>query len=438
MSSDLAIKIDSISKAYEIYEKPIDRLKQMIWRGRKKFYKEFNALDNISFEIKKGETVAIVGSNGAGKSTLLQVICGTLTPTSGEVKVNGRVAALLELGAGFNPEFTGRENVFMSAAILGLEKYEIEARFEKIAAFADIGEFIDHPVKTYSSGMYVRLAFAVIAHVDADILVIDEALAVGDAIFTQKCMRYIRAFQSHGTLLFVSHDMGSVLNLCKTAVWLDSGRVKQISAAKIVADEYLRYTLEKVSDEDVSLVPVVPDVVSNEVESNGQVLIEGESSVTIKDNLLNSSGWETGEAKVIEVSLKNMQSGVEKVFAGGEKVCMTVKAKAFNTLDQPILGFIVKDRLGQVLFGENTFQITSAAPLVISEGESFYAEFIFDLPLLPNGQYMVLASVANGGLYDNVQHHYLHDALVINISSGKNRWGLVGIPFEKVSLSKCK
>jgi len=226
MSSDIAIKVENLSKCYHIYDQPHDRLKQIVLPRLggfvgltpKQYYQEFWALRDVSFEVKKGETVGIIGRNGSGKSTLLQMICGTLNPTSGSIQTQGRIAALLELGSGFNPEFTGRENVYMNGAVLGLSREEIDARFDAIAAFADIGQFIEQPVKTYSSGMMVRLAFAVIAHVDADILVIDEALAVGDAFFTQKCMRFLRAFMKTGTVLFVSHDTGSVRNLCARAI----------------------------------------------------------------------------------------------------------------------------------------------------------------------------------------------------------------------------
>ncbi len=438
MYSDVAIRVDGVSKFYEIYDKPIDRLKQSIWRGRKQFYKTFGALDNVSFEVKRGETVGIVGRNGAGKSTLLQLICGTLTPSTGEIKVNGKVAALLELGAGFNPEFTGRENVYMSAAILGLSQFEIENRFDKIADFADIGEFIEQPVKTYSSGMYVRLAFAVIAHVDADILIIDEALAVGDAIFTQKCMRFIRSFQKNGTLLFVSHDMGSVLNLCKSAVWLEGGRVRQIAASKKIADAYLKYTLQEVYEDEAYLneIESIDSSDETDVESMDEVHDE-ETQLSVINNLFKATGWATGAAEIINVSLERVASGGAAAFAGGEKVRMTVRAKAHEALDKPILGFIVKDRLGQDLFGENTLPYTDNIDVKVSAGEEFYAQFVFNLPMLPNGQYIVVASVANGDLYDNIQHHYLHDALIINVSSNKTRWGLVGIPFEKVVLKNC-
>lgn len=207
MSSEIAIKAQGLGKSYLIYAKPQDRLKQMILRWRK-YYQEYWAVQNVDLTIRRGEAVGIIGRNGSGKSTLLQMIAGTLQPNSGGLSVEGRVAPLLELGAGFNPEFTGRENVRLAAAILGLTASEIHERQDAIIDFAGIGDFVDQPVKTYSSGMFARLAFAVAAHVDADILIIDEILAVGDAAFTQKCMRFIRQFKEKGTLLFVSHDAG--------------------------------------------------------------------------------------------------------------------------------------------------------------------------------------------------------------------------------------
>ena len=206
MSFDFAIRTRNLGKCYQIYEKPVDRLKQSFWRWRKQFYREFWALKDVSLDIKKGETLGIVGSNGSGKSTLLQLICNILTPTIGEIEVKGKIAALLELGAGFNLEFTGRENININAAITGLTSEEIDACYDKIVKFADIGDFIDQPVKTYSSGMYVRLAFAIAINVSPDILLIDEALAVGDARFRQKCMAKIKEFCTKGTVIFVSHD----------------------------------------------------------------------------------------------------------------------------------------------------------------------------------------------------------------------------------------
>lgn len=237
MSCETAIRVAGLGKCYHIYRSPQDRLKQFLWRGRRKFFREFWALRDVSFEIRRGEVVGIIGRNGSGKSTLLQLVCGTLSPSCGEVTVTGRVAALLELGAGFNPEFTGRENVFMSAAILGLGQREIEARFDEIVAFSEIGDFIDQPVKTYSSGMFVRLAFAVATSVDPDVLVIDEALSVGDGAFAYKSFNRIMQLRDAGkTILFCSHALFQVESLCERTLWLDRGVVvSDGSSAEVVA-----------------------------------------------------------------------------------------------------------------------------------------------------------------------------------------------------------
>ena len=253
MPATTAISVQNVSKAYRIWRDPAARLKAPFlkiiygilpfaskWQGRTtKYYNDFYALKNISFEVKTGEALAIIGRNGSGKSTLLQMIAGTLTPTEGTITVKGRVAALLELGSGFNPEFTGRENVYLNASVLGLTRPEIDIRYSQIAAFADIGDFIDQPVKTYSSGMTMRLAFAVIAHVDADILIVDEALAVGDVFFVQKCMRFIREFQKKGTLLLVTHDSASAQSLCQKAIWLHHGECRAQGTSKQITEDYL-------------------------------------------------------------------------------------------------------------------------------------------------------------------------------------------------------
>lgn len=248
-----AISVSNLSKRYEIYERPHDRLKQFLLPGLRRavgrepgqYFREFWALNDVSFEIGRGETVGIIGRNGSGKSTLLQMICGTLSPTHGSVRTRGRIAALLELGAGFNPEFTGRENVYLNGAILGLSHAEIAARFDDIEAFADIGEFIDQPVKTYSSGMYVRLAFAVSINVEPDILIIDEALSVGDARFQAKCMKRIKTIQEEGTtILFVSHDVTSVRTLCDRAIWIDAGRLRMDGDVFPVTGSFMEYLFD--------------------------------------------------------------------------------------------------------------------------------------------------------------------------------------------------
>ena len=245
--TDIAISVQNLSKCYQIYENPRDRLKQFVMprmhriagNKPKQYFSEFWALKDVSFEIKKGETVGIIGRNGSGKSTLLQMICGTLNPTSGSVQTNGRIAALLELGSGFNPEFTGRENVYMNAAVLGLGKDEIDARFDDIAAFADIGQFIEQPVKTYSSGMMVRLAFAVAINVDPEILIVDEALSVGDELFQRKCFSRIEAIRANGaTILFVSHSGSVIVELCDRAVLVDSGEKLAVGLPKQIVGRY--------------------------------------------------------------------------------------------------------------------------------------------------------------------------------------------------------
>ncbi|MFC4276063.1 ABC transporter ATP-binding protein [Achromobacter aloeverae] len=247
MSSEIAIRANNISKCYHVYHKPNERLKQlimprlhrMVGRPAKHYFSEFWALSDVSFEIRKGETVGIVGRNGSGKSTLLQIICGTLNPTSGSLSTRGRIAALLELGSGFNPEFTGRENVYMNGALLGMSAKEVDARYEDIIAFADIGDFVEQPVKTYSSGMVVRLAFAVAINADPEILVVDEALSVGDELFQRKCFARIEAIKKTGaTILFVSHSGGTVVELCDRAILMDKGEKLAVGTPKHIVALY--------------------------------------------------------------------------------------------------------------------------------------------------------------------------------------------------------
>lgn len=433
-----AIEVAGLCKSYRLYEKPEDRLKesihsrfnQLLGRPPARYCREFKALEDVSFEVRKGETVGIIGKNGSGKSTLLQIVSGTLSPTAGRVGVTGRVAALLELGSGFHPEFTGRENVYMNAALYGMETRDVDRKLGEIALFADIGEYLEQPVKSYSTGMMLRLAFAVIAQIDADILVIDEALAVGDAVFVQKCMRFIKAFQQEGTLLFVSHDLAAVQNLCDRAVWLERGRVKAFGATLEVTEAYLQSTLQEIYGDAQQLRSTEP---AEEADSPAPAL-DYQARIAPRDNLAAAKGWETGSAKLLKVSLEARDNASAKVLKGNEKVRMTIEAVAHAPMEAPILGFIVRDRLGQDLFGENTLPFTAEQPLRVGQGQVIRAAFDFRLPMLPNGEYVVMASVADGSLENNVQHHYLHDALVLTVSSSQVRWGLAGVPFERVSM----
>jgi lipopolysaccharide transport system ATP-binding protein len=438
--NDIAIKLDSVSKCFQIYEKPHHRLLQSFFRGKRQYFKEFWALKDISFEIKRGETVGIIGRNGAGKSTLLQIICGTLAETSGSVEVNGRVAALLELGAGFNPEFTGRENVYMSGSILGLSQEEIDKKYDEIVRFADIGEFIEQPVKTYSSGMYVRLAFAVIAHVDADILVIDEALAVGDAFFTQKCMRFLRKFKENGTLLFVSHDTASVVNFCDKAIWLDVGVTKLIGTAKKVTECYLKGLYEAKQGDSVNLASsqtIKPD--DSELEFGDQRLSIINNNPYRNDLEIfkfneNTESFGNNEVKIVDVWIYDKNGKPLSWVVGGESVTLAIKCHANSDVEKIIVGFFIKDRLGQTLFGDNTYLTYIDQPISIKANNYLIAKFSFNMPIFPVGNYSICAAVAEGNQNEHIQHHWLHDAIIFESHSSSVSTGLIGVPMKEISI----
>lgn len=284
-SDEIAISVQNLGKTYRLFGHPGDRIRQFLSLGIRKYHKEFTALNGVSFDIKKGETVGIIGRNGSGKSTLLQLICGILRPSTGTVKVNGRVSALLELGAGFNPEFTGRENVYFQGAVMGISKEEMDDRFEEIVAFADIGEFIDQPVRTYSSGMFVRLAFSAMVHVDADVLIIDEALAVGDAAFQRKCFDKLGSYfdGNDKLLLFVSHNIRQVERLCDKVVWLDRGKLIQLGDSRTVCNQYQERDYQIAHGQSVTnkLVPDQTD--SGEIEVHALYLgpVDGDTSDSV-------------------------------------------------------------------------------------------------------------------------------------------------------------
>lgn len=439
MSSDAVIQVNDVSKCYEIYEKPSDRLRQLIAGKRKKFYREFWALKGVSFEVNRGETIGIIGRNGSGKSTLLQLICGTLSPTSGEIRSTGRIAALLELGSGFNPEFTGRENIYLNASILGLTDQEIDDRYDAIVQFADIGDFIERPVKTYSSGMYVRLAFAVIAHVDADVLVVDEALAVGDAVFSQKCMRFLREFKKRGALLFVSHDSAAVMGLCERAVWLDKGVVRGIGSAKEVCESYLASTYEaaqgSASNQSSALAQQTQvdyyDARKDFVNSSSlrnDILISPFDPRAIK--------FGAGGVEIQSVLLLDSQNHPLSCMVGGEEVRLRIDFKTNQRIENALTGFLVKDRLGQALFGDNTYLSYLGKPQTYESGSYVRTEFVFRMPILPAGKYSLTVAVADGSQADQVQHQWIHDALIFESTSSSVCTGLVGIPMKSIVMSR--
>ena len=452
VSSNTVIQCTDLGKCYKVYDNPKARLKQALWRGRRQYFREFWALRHVNFEVKLGESLGIIGRNGSGKSTLLQLICGTLTPTEGSIQSKGRIAALLELGSGFNPEFTGIENVYLNASMLGLSREETEARMEDILAFADIGNFAYQPVKSYSSGMTVRLAFAVIAHVNADILVVDEALAVGDAVFTQRCMRFIRRIREQNCLLFVSHDAEAVKSLCSQALWLADGTTRSAGDCKQVSLSYLRYCQSASYGEELQLQALEGNS-PNRMEDNGETEqskssssyhLQGsmpgfnyESRGECEDNLSNANGWKTGDADLLEVKISKLTNNTsESIFEGGEEVEVSVRARANKAIQKPILGFIVKDRLGQDLFGENTlFMKNDNETRLALPGQEILGRFRLIMPMLPSGEYSMMASVADGDISENVQHHWVEDAVIIRVHTSRVRYGLVGAFIRDIDLS---
>lgn len=437
-AADIVIEAEGLGKAYAIFKRPQDRLKQMLVRGRHKYYDEYWALKDIALTVRRGETIGLIGRNGSGKSTFLQLLCGTLTPTTGRIAVHGRVAALLELGAGFNPEFTGRENVYLAASVLGLTNEQIHERYAAIAEFADIGDFIEQPVKLYSSGMYARLAFAVVAHVDADILIVDEILAVGDAAFTQKCIRFIHRFKEHGTLFFVSHDTGQVMNLCNRALWLDRGTLRASGPAKTICYEYLA-DLHNAQDTSGSFriggsrerAPTGPVQ-----DSRAELLKTSQHRNAIEVFDFNAEGDWFGQRgiSIVGVELLDAALGPMPTLEGGEEIVLQVVCRAEKPVFQPIVGFYIRDRLGQNLFGDNTYLSYRLDPVRVPEGQRFTARFRFQMPYLPSGDFSVTVAVAEGTQADHVQHHWIEDALFFKVLSSHVVQGLVGIPMLDIAV----
>ncbi|CAN5371554.1 ABC transporter ATP-binding protein [soil metagenome] len=440
LSDDLAIRARGLGKCFQIYEKPSHRLLQGLVGKRRTLYRDFWALRGIDIEVRRGETLGIVGRNGSGKSTLLQLIAGTLTPSTGEVMVRGRVAALLELGSGFNAEFTGRENVYLNASIFGLSRREIDERFDRIAAFADIGEFIEQPIRNYSSGMVMRLAFSVVAHVDADILIIDEALAVGDAFFTQKCMRFLREFKSTGTLLFVSHDGGSVTGLCDRAIWLDHGTMRAQGSPKAVMNDYLEAFIAVREGRDGN-VPAV----STPVREATRRIRDVRADVVDRSSLRNdievmafepSAGFGTGSAKIEEVVLTDADGRLLPMIVGGEAVTLEITAVALQSVRSPIIGFYFKDRLGQLLFGDNTHLGTDGESIELEAGQRVTARFGFDMPRLQQGEYFITAGIASGGFHQHVIQHWIHEALALTSQGQGMPVGIIGLPMHSIEIER--
>lgn len=441
MSSDTTpvVVAKDLAKSYTLYPRPSDRLAHLFMPWRK--YPSFDALKGVSFTVGRGETVGIIGQNGAGKSTLLQVVTGTITPSGGEVKVSGRVAALLELGAGFEPDFTGRENIMLNGTILGLSSRELKERTEEIIAFSELGPFIDRPVRTYSSGMFMRLAFSVAAHVDADLLIIDEALSVGDVRFTQKCLRFLKDFKQRGSILFVSHDLGSVTGLCDKAIWLDHGRVRAEGPAIKICEQYVGSLFEGAVAEtsaapaqNLPAQPVSGEIVLMDEEAPPRASRPGATSVSAFN--AEGSAFGSGGAAIIDAGLFSPADGHRLTqVVEGQEVDLKVLVKAEVTVERPIMGFYVKDRLGQFLLGDNSYWDTVPQP-AIPAGERLAFRFRFRWPALARGTYTLTVGFADGTMEHHIQRHWIHDAVIFEVLSSSARLAMVGVQLRRVLVDR--
>lgn len=476
---EFAVRIQGVTKTYGIWSSPKARLAHPVMtmaaqvvpfsglarsleRRTQRMYRDFHALHEVSLDIRKGESWGFIGVNGSGKSTLLKIVSGNLRPSSGQVEVDGKVA-ILDYGAGFNGEFTGRENVYMKASILGLTRRQIDTRFDSIAAFAEIGEFMEQPVKTYSSGMGARLGFAIMAHVDADIMITDEALAVGDAFFVQKCMAHIRSFLRNGTFLFVSHSVNDVVALCQKAVWLEHGQVRAIGSAKEVTEAYMSSVVLKQSNRyqgadapaaaGEAAAPAAPAEASLGQPELAR-LTHAHVPRVVRDprlEYLNCSPWRNdievpafdmdaggygvGGARIEDVTFTDHDGAVLPWIIGAEVVHLKIDIRAERDLQSPIVGFQVRDRLGQTLFADNTYLITRERPFAVRAGEVFRADFEFQMPLLPAGDYVIRAATALGVEQDNAMMHCLDNALLLRSTTSGARHGLVGVPMFRIQVS---
>jgi lipopolysaccharide transport system ATP-binding protein len=447
-SDDYAIRVENLSKYYAIYSQPQDRLKQSIIPRLqqlagitpKKYFHEFWALKNVSFEVNRGETMGIIGRNGSGKSTLLQLICGTLSPTTGNVYTNGRVAALLELGSGFNPEFSGRENVYLNGALLGMSHEEIDSSFDDIAAFADIGEFIEQPVKMYSSGMFVRLAFAINIMSQPDILIVDEALSVGDINFQAKCMTAMKRRQDAGmTILFVSHDIGTVRSLCSRGIYLEHGEVKALGKASFVTDNYLRVMREEMNAEQAKKTEVKKVTrLENKFPDQSAIAAENSESSTdaertyfnkIKEfeHRVAQFRYGSGEARITYVELLDEQEIPTTFIEFNQYIKIRIYLQGLLGIENVSVNYNIADDKKNNVTGADLL-LLGRSFIDIKAGESYCAEYSMRLPL-QEGMYSIRVSLSQYIIFDETVRFvdFIEDAVVFRVARrpGGRLWAKV-------------
>lgn len=419
------VLLRDISKSYRIYRSSLERFKEALHPLKKKYYTEFFALNSINIDIPAGQSVGIIGFNGSGKSTLLKVICGILQPTKGALLIKGRISALLELGFSFNPEFTGRQNVYFTGSIFGYSKSEIEERYLEIIEFADIGDFLDQPVKTYSSGMLVRLAFAVAINVSPDILILDEALAVGDIRFQQKCVKKIKELQKKCTVIMVSHDLNALITLCERIIWLHNGRIMEDGQPKKVIQKYTQAVYEGVEEG------------TGHKSGEEQPEVEEESCEAMPagtPDKKKSFSFGTDTESIRSYRLISTDRGETNAVWGGEKVVLEVSVRARQEVKKPILGFEVRNRLGIEVFGFNTmFHERELSGL--DQGDKVKIAFRFKWPHLAPDIYTINLAFAEEVNNTIIQHHYLNDALTVESLNSIKMTGLFGVEKIEVDLS---
>ncbi len=403
MADEVVISLNNVSKCFKRYAKPIDRLKEVLFPTFN-YSDDFWALRDINLEIPKGQTVGVIGRNGSGKSTLLQIIAKTLTATTGEVNVQGRVSALLELGSGFNPEFTGRQNVFFNGSLLGLNQKEVEDKFDEIAGFADIGDFIDQPVKTYSSGMFVRLAFAVAVNVNPDILIVDEALAVGDIYFQQKCFHRLMKLRDNGTtFLLVSHDTSAVHRLCSLGVLIDSGRIDLIAKTRKVIDLYEINLIQDLNQNFNNELSDKSKHSSYEIKQDNDLSVNQDGVTTDSSSIYNPltvntelTALESASAKVLFTKILDTNNQEIPLIISEQLIKLHIGVLFFQSFDDPLIGFQLRDRTGLIIFQTNTFMMGQAIGEV-TPNTLVEVYFNFSVPL-SDGEYTITLGVANKGV----------------------------------------
>jgi ABC-type polysaccharide/polyol phosphate transport system ATPase subunit len=413
-----AIKAQNLSKRYRVYDSRWQKLRDALGWGAKKCHREFWALDDITFEIEPGHTLGIIGQNGSGKSTLLQILAGIMFQTRGECAVNGKISALLELGSGFNPEFTGRENVFMNGAILGLDYRQMQKRFDAVTAFAEIGSFIDQPVKTYSSGMFMRLAFAVAVNVDPDILLVDEALAVGDLIFQHRCMHRMNSLRNSGkTIVLVTHDLDAVTKFCDRALLLDAGHILEDGNADIVVQKYRALIFER--ERRHGNFENGGDSVNRSAVYSPLAEMPVVRTIPNVDHRFGST-----EATVLGVELLDDQGHSTQEIFGGQEAIVRISVQLNRDLEQPIIGYTLRDRMGIEISACNTSFIERYLPPA-RKGQIITSDFLIKFPILSPGSYSISPAVAKGSILMHDMCDWIDNALVFTIRNRELVYGIV-------------